>query len=125
MHSSLEKSAWLGGGRPRKLNEFVAAVLENRKFYNLIAVARFPKRSAEYFANQLEFVRENYGKVTSHEEFAEQSFFCSALVVACYAVVGIIGETARVPPRPLRLHRILHRLIAPASVYRRNIMAGR
>jgi hypothetical protein len=96
----LRSQLGFGGERPRKLNEFVAAVLENRKFYNLIAVARFPKRSAEYFANQLEFVRENYGKVTSHEEFAEQSFFCSAFVVACYAVVGIIGETAQAAYQP-------------------------
>ena len=96
----LRSQLGFGGERPRKLNEFVAAVLENRKFYNLIVVARFPKRSAEYFANQLEFVRENYGKVTSHEEFAEQSFFCSAFVVACYAVVGIIGETAQAAYQP-------------------------
>ena len=96
----LRSQLGFGGERPRKLNEFVAAVLENRKFYNLIAVARFPKRSAEYFANQLECVRENYGKVTSHEEFAEQSFFCTAFVVACYAVVGIIGETAQAAYQP-------------------------
>jgi hypothetical protein len=89
-----------GGDRSRKLNEFVAAVLERRKFYNLIAVANFKKHSAEYFDNQLEFVRKNYGKVTSHEEFAEQSFFCSAFVVACYAVVGIIGENAQAAYKP-------------------------
>lgn len=96
----LRSQLGFGGDRPRKLNEFVVAVLERKKFYNLIAVASFSKRSAEYFANQLEFVRNNYGEVISHEEFAEQSFFCSAFVVACYAVVGIIGETAQVAYQP-------------------------
>jgi hypothetical protein len=96
----LRSQLGFGGDRRRKLNEFVAAVLGHRKFYNLIAVASFPKRSAEYFANQLEFVRKNYGEVTSHEEFAKQSFFCSAFVVACYALVGIIGETAQVAYQP-------------------------
>jgi hypothetical protein len=88
------------GNRSRNLKKFVAAVLGQRKFYNFIAVASFQKRSAEYFANQLEFVRQNYGKVTSHEKFAEQSFFCSAFVVACYAVVGIIDATAQVAYQP-------------------------
>ena len=96
----LRSQLGFGGDRPRKLNAFVATVLEKRKFYNLIAVASFSKRSAEYFTNQLEFIRKNYGKVTSHEDFAKQSFFCSAFVVACYAVVGIIGETAQVAYQP-------------------------
>jgi hypothetical protein len=86
----LRSQLGFGGDRRRKLNEFVAAVLGHRKFYNLIAVASFPKRSAEYFANQLEFVRKNYGEVTSHEEFAKQSFFC-------YSRNGeIYGMSARV-----------------------------
>ena len=96
----LRSQLGFGHDRPTKLNEFVAAVLESGKFYNLIAAATFPKRSADYFANELDFVRKNYGKVTSHEEFAEQRFFCSAFVVACYAVVGIIGETAQVAYKP-------------------------
>jgi hypothetical protein len=96
----LRSQLGFGGDRPRKLNEFVVAVLERKKFYNLIAVASFSKRSAEYFANHLEFVKKNYGEVISHEDFAEQSFFCSAFVVACYAVVGIIGETAQVAYQP-------------------------
>lgn len=89
-----------GGDRPHALNEFVSAVLQKGRLYDFITVAIFKKRSGEYFDNQLEFIRENYGKATSREEFAEQSFFCSALVVACYAVVGIIGETAQVAYQP-------------------------
>jgi hypothetical protein len=56
--------------------------------------------SKDHFDNQLDFIRKNYGKVTSHDEFAEQSFFCSAFVVACYTVVGIIGDSAQVAYQP-------------------------
>jgi hypothetical protein len=96
----LRSQLGFGGDRPTRLEKFVAAVLERGKFYNLIAVVGFSKRSTEYFSNQLEFISENYGKVTSREEFAEQSFFCSAFVVACYAVAGVIGETAQVAYQP-------------------------
>lgn len=96
----LRSQLGFGGDRPNKLNEFVGAVMAHNRFYDFVAAATFSKRSVDYFANQLEFVRKNYGKVTSHEEFAEQSFFCSAFVVACYAVVGVIGETAQVAYQP-------------------------
>ncbi|WP_271518438.1 hypothetical protein [Bradyrhizobium sp. CCBAU 53380] len=86
--------------RPDRLLEFVEAVLGNKKFYNALAAARVPSRNRDYFDNQIEFVRKNYGKVTSTEEFAKQSFFCSAFVVACYSVVGIIGETAQAAYQP-------------------------
>lgn len=98
-----------GEDRPRKLNEFVDAVLESGSFYNLIAVRNFKKASTEYFDNQLEIVRNNYDRVTSTEEFVRQSFFCSAFVVACYAVVGIIGPTAQIAYLP--------NAFSPASLY--------
>ena len=86
--------------RPQKLRKFVDAVLACRKLYNFIDVLKFPSQSGAYFNNQLDFIRDNYGKVTSHNEFAEMSFFCSAFVVACYSVVGIIGDTAQVAYQP-------------------------
>lgn len=86
--------------RAARLFEFVEAVLGNKKFYDAVAAAKVPSASKKYFDNQLEFVRKNYGKVTPVEEFAKQSFFCSAFVVACYSVVGIIGETAQVAYQP-------------------------
>ena len=90
----------VGDDQPRKLNEFVNAVVENNRFYNLVAVVKFQKASSDYFDNQLEIIRENYGKVTSDEEFAQQSFFCSAFVVACYSVAGPIGSTAQIAYPP-------------------------
>lgn len=86
--------------RARKLNDFVDNVVETGRFYDLISVLNFKNGHAEYFENQLDFIRENYGKVTSDEEFAQMSFFCSAFVVACYAVVGIIDATAQVAYQP-------------------------
>ena len=96
----LRSQLGFGGDRPRKLNEFVDAVLETGNFYNLIAVLNFKEASTEYFDNQLEIVRNNYDKMTSTEEFARQSFFCSAFVVACYSVAGVIGPTAQIAYLP-------------------------
>lgn len=96
----LRSQLGFGGDRPRKLDQFVSDVVQNRRLYDFISVKNFKKESAEYFANQLDFIRENYGKATSHEEFAEQSFFCSAFVVACYAVVGIIDANAQAAYQP-------------------------
>lgn len=96
----LRSQLGFGHDRPARLVNFVDAVLKRGESYNFFAAVAFPRNSAHHFANQLKFIRENYGKVTSHEDFAEQSFFCSAFVVACYAVVGIIGETAQVAYQP-------------------------
>jgi hypothetical protein len=89
-----------GDDRPTKLNEFVTAVLKEGNFYDFIGVLNFRQRSANYFMNQLEFIRNNYGTFASKEEFAKKYFFCSAFVVACYAIVGIIGESAQVAYQP-------------------------
>jgi hypothetical protein len=87
------------GTRPGKLNEFVASVLKQSRFYDFSAVLNFGRESKAYFENQLEFVSENYGKAATAEEFAARSFFCSAFVVACYSAVGIIDESAQVAYR--------------------------
>jgi hypothetical protein len=89
-----------GGDRPQKLRTFVGAVLARKKRYDFVAILKFKNKSEAYFDNQLDFIRQNYGKVTSHDDFADQRFFCSAFVVACFAVVGIIGDTAQVAYRP-------------------------
>lgn len=105
----LRSQANFGGDRPSKLNDFVANVWLQNRFYNLIAALDFKRSSEDYFDNQLEFIRTNYGKVTTDEEFAQQSFFCSAFVVACYTVVGIIGESAQVAYPP--------QFFSPAGLY--------
>jgi hypothetical protein len=99
-----------GGNRPDRLNDFIGAVIKGKKFYNLVAAHNFERDGKNYFDNQLEFIRTNYGKVSPREKFAAMSFFCSGFVVACYSVVGIIGPTAQVAYPP--------EFFSPAGLYR-------
>ena len=99
-----------GGERPRQLNAFVDSVLAQGRFYDLIGALNFGRATKQHGEDQLDFIRSNYGKVTSNDEFAQQSFFCSAFVVACYSVAGGIGPSAQVAyvPQmfsPGRLHQ--------------------
>ena len=84
------------GDRPRQLNEFVDSVLKKSGFYDAIGAVNFGKAAKQHQEDQLDFIRHNYGKVTSSDELAKQSFFCSAFVVACYSVAGVIGPSAQV-----------------------------
>ncbi len=88
------------GDRPRLLNEFVDSVLKRGRFYNLIGAVTFGKAAKQHQEDHLDFIRCNYGKVTSSDEFAKQKFFCSAFVVACYSVAGVIGPPAQVAYAP-------------------------
>jgi len=106
----LRSQLGFGGDRPDRLKAFVDKVLKRKKFYNLIAAHNFERDSKYYFDNQLEFIRTNYGKVTSREKFAEKSFFCSAFVVACFSVVGIIDGSAQAAYQP--------EFFSPAGLYR-------
>jgi hypothetical protein len=106
----LRSQLGFGGDRPERLKVFIDDVLKGKKFYNLIAAYNLERNSKNYFDNQLEFIRTNYGKVTPHEKFAKKSFFCFVFVVACFSVVGIIGQTAQAayPPEffsPAGLHK--------------------
>jgi hypothetical protein len=96
----LRSQCGFDGARPGRLKEFVASVLKQHRLYDFSAVLNFGRESKAYFEKQLEFVRENYGKAATTEEFAARSFFCSALVVACYSAVGIIDESAQVAYPP-------------------------
>ncbi len=90
----LRSQQGFGGDRPCNLNAFVDSVIAEGRSYNLIGVVNFGKTTKQ--DGELDFIRRNYGKVTSSDEFAKQSFFCSAFIVACYSVVGVIGPSAQV-----------------------------
>lgn len=92
----LRSQLGFGGDRPRQLNAFVESVLAKGRFYDLIGAVKFGKATKQHGEDQLDFIRRNYGKVTSSDEFAKQSFFCSAFVVACYSAAGVIGPSAQV-----------------------------
>lgn len=106
----LRTQCGFGKDRATKLTAFVEEVVRKRKFYDLIAARKFPSEGKHYFDNQISFIRDNYGKIMPDEKFSKKNFFCSALVVACYSVVGIIGETAQVAYPP--------ELFSPAGLYR-------
>jgi hypothetical protein len=90
-----------GSQRVEELLKFAEAVAGKRRFYNAISALTLPKRIKKLFGDQLDFVRDNYGRATPTEEFAKQRFFCSAFVVACWTVVGIIDPTAQVAYEPI------------------------
>lgn len=97
----LRSQVGFGGDRPEKLRKFADTVVERNKRYDLINVLKFQNQSQAYFNNQLGFIIENYGRVASPDQLAEQNFFCSAFVVACYVSVGLIGESAQVAYQPI------------------------
>lgn len=100
--------------RVKQLREFVAASIEARRPYNLIAACRYTcryrGRSADFFDHQLEYVKRNYGEAIARSRFAKKSYFCSAFVVACYTAVRIIGDNAQVAYPP--------DFFSPASLYK-------
>jgi hypothetical protein len=96
----LRSQMGFNGNRPLRLSSFVDSVVGKAKLYNFLKAAKFDKISRQYFDHQLEIIQQNYGSVTSDEDFARQSFFCSSFIVACYIVVCIIGPTAQVAYLP-------------------------
>ena len=72
--------------------------------------ARPPRRDGKV-ADQIRLrLIDLFGKVTSKEEFARQSYFCSALVVACYTISGVIEGSAEAAYPP--------DVFSPADLYR-------
>ena len=49
------------------------------------------------------------GEFITEEELVKDSFFCSALIVACYCVVEIIDDSAQIA--------YPHKLISPVDLY--------
>lgn len=79
-----------------KLREFVEEVIKNGHPFHRHALVNFAKDSVEFFDNQLSVVAQNYGRSSTNEQLAAQSFFCSGFVVACFQAVGIIDISAQV-----------------------------
>jgi len=96
----LRSQMGFGAGRRRRLLEFVDAVIANGVPFHRSGLVHFQKQSADFFSNQLEIVRANYGQHQTPEQLAAKSYFCSGFVTACYEAVGIIDETAQVAYPP-------------------------
>ncbi len=86
--------------RKNILTDFIDQLIKNNAKYDLTGAIKFSNDRADHFQNEIERISENYGSVTSKEEFEKRKYFCSALIVASYSVVGIIGESAQVAYPP-------------------------
>jgi hypothetical protein len=84
-----------GGTRQKKLHEFVKAVIAQGLPFHRSALIHFQEASRSFFDQQLEIIRENFGKSVSPEELAARAYFCSGFITACYEAVGIIDESAQ------------------------------
>jgi len=106
----LRSQAGFGKERQAKLHAFVDAVISQRVPFHRQAVINFGDASRVFFDNQLDHVRDNFGRYSTAEQLAAKSFFCSGFVVACYQAVGIIDNSAQVafPPEffsPAKLYQ--------------------
>lgn len=89
-----------GGTRQIKLHEFVKAVIAQGLPFHKSALIHFQQASSSFFDQQLEIIRENFGKSASAEELAARAYFCSGFITACFEAVGIIDESAQVAYPP-------------------------
>lgn len=99
-----------GEARQKKLHKFVDAVITHGRPFHRSALIHFQEDSRTFFDQQLEIIRENFGKSASPEELAARAYFCSGFITACYEAVGIIDESAQsaYPPE----------FFSPAQLYR-------
>ena len=70
----------------------------------------FKERKAKFEDELLAIMERDHGKFATNDELAKRKYFCSALIVACYAAVGVIDATAQLAYRaeafsPGDLHR--------------------
>lgn len=86
--------------RAVKLKQFVEGLIQHGPGYDWRGVATFVRRESEFLSTVLDDLRKNYGKVTPDDEFKRRPYFCSAFVVVCYIVTGVIGETAQIAYKP-------------------------
>lgn len=98
-----------GEARQKKLYEFVDAVIANGRLFHRSALIHFQEDSRTFFDQQLEIIRENFGKSASLEELAAKAYFCSGFITACYEAVGIIDESAQAAYPP--------EFFSPAKLY--------
>jgi hypothetical protein len=99
-----------GSERQAKLREFVDVVIAQGVPFHRHAANNFGEESRIFFDNQLDHIRDSFGRYSTPEELAAKSFFCSGFVVACYQAVGLIGNSAQVafPPEffsPAKLYQ--------------------
>ncbi|MDE4063249.1 YiiX/YebB-like N1pC/P60 family cysteine hydrolase [Phaeobacter gallaeciensis] len=88
-----------GLDRQTLLKNFVDEVVDKGNLYDFSVVA-FALTKAEHTKNLMSQIKENYGRVTSADDFAQQQYFCSSFVVACYTITNVIDGTAQILYQP-------------------------
>jgi hypothetical protein len=86
--------------RAADLRTFVKELIERDAGYDWRGALTFEQRRSDFVVNLLNNLAENYGNITTNDQLTEKSYFCSALVVACYIVAGIIDNSAQVAYKP-------------------------
>jgi hypothetical protein len=81
--------------RVRALREFAEALVRNDAEYDWPGIRNFRQVRTHLEEELFEILERDYGKVLTKDELERRSYFCSALVVACYIVSGVIGDTAQ------------------------------
>lgn len=81
--------------RVQALQTFAKTLIANDSTYDLRGALKQKQTKSQLEEQLLDLLTQHYGKVVSKEEFEQRSYFCSALVVACYTVSGVIGNTAQ------------------------------
>jgi hypothetical protein len=98
--------------RADTLNNFVECLIKNNTRYDFSGVIKFPKNRKKYQEDIMNSVStvfiEQQHETT--EALQKRSYFCSAFVVACYMIVGIIEKSAHASYR--------HDVLCPADLYR-------
>ena len=82
-------------GRIAELRHFADALVRNDAEYDWTGIRNFRQVKNQLEEELLEILDRDYGKVLTKDELERRSYFCSALVVACYIVCGVIGDTAQ------------------------------
>lgn len=85
-----------GPQRAATLNTFVDQLVERGTWYDFRGLVGFNRRKENHEATQIDRLHEFFENSAPPHDLANRPFFCSALVVACYCVVGIIDNSAAV-----------------------------
>jgi hypothetical protein len=96
----LRSQCGFGKQRVTLLQNFISNLEKSSSKYDFFGAVKYASTRSKFQNEMLELLSKRFGEFSSDEELAKQRYFCSALVVACYTVVGIIGKSAQIAYPP-------------------------
>jgi hypothetical protein len=96
----LRSQAGFSERRVAAMRAFVDKLVAQGARYDVRGALSFQERKDEYIEKLLDTLATNYGTTISEGKLAQMAYLCSALVVACYTISGVIGDSAQVVYRP-------------------------